>query len=391
MLKGVLPCVENSFTGEHVLLKGVTGVVTLPLCKVYLKTKIFSGLITVAVQDYLPVSGVTFLMGNDLAGSSVVPEPIVTFTPGNVGSTISLESQYPDLFPCCAVTRSMSLKKQRDCSTESDVLENPCDDLFIDKLFASPDKNVCSQKESHSTVSRSSPDPEKAVADSSDLRGGCQMGQTPVNKRQLIADQKDDPELSDLFRKASQGALERFHQTLKAMLKKFCMKSGKDWDEGVPLMLFAIRESTQDTLGFSPFSLVYGHEQASDMEKVLHEFQQLFKDVPGPCTLMEHEVTLLPNVKPIKQAPYRVSPAKRRVLAEEVNYLLEHDLIESSDSEWASPCVLVPKSDGSLRMCTDYRRVNDVCQAAAVPLPRIDDIIDSVGQAKYVTSGLIKG
>lgn len=47
----------------------------------------------------------------------------------------------------------------------------------------------------------------------------------------------------------SQGALERFHQTLKAMLCKF---SNREWDEGLPLMLFAARETLQESLGFSP-------------------------------------------------------------------------------------------------------------------------------------------
>lgn len=57
----------------------------------------------------------------------------------------------------------------------------------------------------------------------------------------------------------SQGALEHFHQTLKAMLRKYCRGTGKDWDEGVPLVLFAVREAVQESLGFSPAELVFGH------------------------------------------------------------------------------------------------------------------------------------
>ena len=57
----------------------------------------------------------------------------------------------------------------------------------------------------------------------------------------------------------SQGALERFHQTLKTMIKMYCIEKSKDWDEGVHLLLFAIRESVQESLGFSPFELVFGH------------------------------------------------------------------------------------------------------------------------------------
>ncbi len=45
----------------------------------------------------------------------------------------------------------------------------------------------------------------------------------------------------------SQGALERFHQILKSMLRKHCLDTARDWDEGVPLVLFAVRETVQES------------------------------------------------------------------------------------------------------------------------------------------------
>ncbi|XP_057704204.1 retrovirus-related Pol polyprotein from transposon 412 isoform X2 [Corythoichthys intestinalis] len=64
---------------------------------------------------------------------------------------------------------------------------------------------------------------------------------------------------SSAYHPESQGALERFHQTLKSMLCKFCTESNREWDEGLPLLLFAIRETPQESLGFSPADLVFGH------------------------------------------------------------------------------------------------------------------------------------
>ena len=64
---------------------------------------------------------------------------------------------------------------------------------------------------------------------------------------------------SSAYHPESQGALERFHQTLKTMIKMYCIENSKDWDEGVHLLLFAVRESVQESLGFSPFELVFGH------------------------------------------------------------------------------------------------------------------------------------
>ena len=80
-----------------------------------------------------------------------------------------------------------------------------------------------------------------------------------------------------------------------------------------------------------------------------------------------------------------MNPVKQKNLREEVQYLLDNDFIEPSQSEWSSPCILVPKPDGTFRICTDYRKVNSVTKTDTFPIPRINDCIDNIGQAKYVT------
>ncbi|KAG1935376.1 gag-pol fusion protein [Pimephales promelas] len=66
----------------------------------------------------------------------------------------------------------------------------------------------------------------------------------------------------------------------------------------------------------------------------------------------------------------------------------EHDI----DVEWASPCLLVRKPDGSVRFCTDCRKVNTVTRPDSFPLPRVEDCVDQVGSAKYVTKlDLLRG
>ena len=79
-------------------------------------------------------------------------------------------------------------------------------------------------------------------------------------------------------------------------------------------------------------------------------------------------------------------------MKEEIEYMLENDIIEKSNSPWSSPCLLVPKPDGSYRFCTDFRKVNKVTKTDSFPIPRIDDCIDRVGKAKYVSKfDLLKG
>ena len=345
---------------------------------------------------------------------------------------------------------------------------------------------------------------------------------------------------SSAYHPESQGALERFHQTLKNMIRSYCFDTEKDWDEGIHLLLFAVRESVQESLGFSPFELVFGHSirgplkllkekflsndetplnllqyvsdfrnrlsracevarsnlkksqgkmkarydnhvidrkfepgdkvlallpipgrplqarpytidkktsdlnyiintpgrrknkqmchvnmlkeyfdrgssiskpitvvntvpqesnvfepevnsdfidksdpgpsklensdilrnlnnklshlkpsQQEELKQLIHEYEHLFPDIPTRTDKIYHDV-IVEDSKPIKQHPYRMNPLKRKYLQDEVKYLLENDFIEPSQSNYSSPCILVPKSNGTYRMCTDYRKVNSV-------------------------------
>ncbi len=65
---------------------------------------------------------------------------------------------------------------------------------------------------------------------------------------------------STAFHAQSQGALERFHQTLKSLLRAYCTELSADWEEGLPWLLLAAREVVQESTGFSPNDLVFGHK-----------------------------------------------------------------------------------------------------------------------------------
>jgi hypothetical protein len=401
--------------------------------------------------------------------------------------------------------------------------------------------------------------------------------------------------VSSAYHPESQGALERYHQTLKTMIRAFCFDHDKDWDTGVPLLLFATREVVQESLGFSPFDLVFGHtvrgplkllkdqlleepeadvgdiltytldfraklhqarkcaaehlqeaqegmkewydrkveqrafqvgdevlvllpmpgsplrakfsgpyvitrrtgdvdyevstpdrrrkkqlchvnllkpyqsreakvpcdtsqevkvprdkdpavvlttttedtpvedwegpaippddwgdpqgtpycppklanceilttienqlmhltaEQRVEMASLLRKYKDLFPDTPGLTTAAVHDVDV-GDARPVKQHAYRVNPIKREKLQAEVQYMLKNELVSGSQSPWSSPCILVPKSDNSMRFCTDFRKVNSVTKTDSYPIPRMDDCIDKVGNAKYVSKfDLMKG
>ncbi len=117
----------------------------------------------------------------------------------------------------------------------------------------------------------------------------------------------------------------------------------------------------------------------------------MFNDAPSRTTVLQRDINV-GDAAPIKRHAYRVNVAKRAVMRGEVDYLLEHGLAKPSCSPWSSPCLLVPKSDGTARFCTDYRKVNAVTIPDCFPLPRMEDCVDNLGSARYVSKlDLLKG
>ena len=66
--------------------------------------------------------------------------------------------------------------------------------------------------------------------------------------------------------------------------------------------------------------------------------------------------------------------------------MLKLKVIEPSHSAWASPVVIVPNKNGKARFCVDYRRLNNIIKKVAYPLLRMEDCLDSLGDAKVFTS-----
>ncbi|KAI3358864.1 hypothetical protein L3Q82_015258, partial [Scortum barcoo] len=112
---------------------------------------------------------------------------------------------------------------------------------------------------------------------------------------------------------------------------------------------------------------------------------------PSQTSVITHDIVLT-NPRPIKQHAYRVTPSKREVMKRKVEYLVQNGFAVPSSSPWSSPCLLDTKSDGSPRFCTDFRKVNAVTVPDAYPLPLIDDCIDEIGPAKYISKlDMLKG
>lgn len=65
---------------------------------------------------------------------------------------------------------------------------------------------------------------------------------------------------STAYHPQSQGVVERFQPTLKTTIRACCLDTGSEWDDATGLLLFSVRDSVQESLGYTPFQLLYGHE-----------------------------------------------------------------------------------------------------------------------------------
>ena len=87
--------------------------------------------------------------------------------------------------------------------------------------------------------------------------------------------------------------------------------------------------------------------------------------------------------QPVKQPPRRMPFIVRGEVAKQLRGMQQTGVIQHSSSPWSSPVVMVRKKDGSHRFCVDNRQLNVLTKTDPFPLPRIDDLLDQLGGAKY--------
>ncbi|KAK1616514.1 hypothetical protein QYE76_022031 [Lolium multiflorum] len=93
---------------------------------------------------------------------------------------------------------------------------------------------------------------------------------------------------------------------------------------------------------------------------------------------IEFIIELIPGTGPIAQRAYSMNPAELVELKKQLDELLAKGLIRPSASPWRSPVLFVDKKDGASRLCTDYRKLNDVTIKNKYPLPKIEDLFDQL-------------
>ena len=125
------------------------------------------------------------------------------------------------------------------------------------------------------------------------------------------------------------------------------------------------------------------------LKELVDEFKDVFPDTlpkgRPPKRDIVHETRIEEGVKPPSRPPYRLGPAEQDEMEEQVKDLLAQGFIRPSASPYGVPILFVPKKDGRWRMCINYRALNKQTVKDQFPLPRIDSLLERLGQATVFT------
>ena len=130
-------------------------------------------------------------------------------------------------------------------------------------------------------------------------------------------------------------------------------------------------------------------EVRGKLKELVDEFKDVFPDTlpkgRPPKRDIVHEIRTEEGAKPPSRPPYRLGPAEQDEMEEQVKDLLAQGFIRPSASPYGAPILFVPKKDGRWRMCIDYRALNKQTVKDQFPLPRIDSLLERLGQATVFT------
>jgi hypothetical protein len=132
-------------------------------------------------------------------------------------------------------------------------------------------------------------------------------------------------------------------------------------------------------------SSILSEDQKVKVQSLIEEWSDIFSkndlDI-GLTSVVKHNIRI-DDEQPFKQRHRKIPPAMYKEVRLHLKELLEAGVIRKSHSPWASNIVLVRKKDQSLRLCVDYRQLNKRTIKDAYALPRIEDILEGLGGAKY--------
>ncbi|PIK45095.1 hypothetical protein BSL78_18048 [Apostichopus japonicus] len=129
-------------------------------------------------------------------------------------------------------------------------------------------------------------------------------------------------------------------------------------------------------------------EQTQKLTEFLRSHQQVFSqhDSDYGCTDTIMHTIPTGDELPSRERYRMIPPKLYKEVKEQLQVMLDKGVIKESYSPWAAPMVLVKKGDGTIRICVDYRKLNDKTRKDAFPLPRIHESLNALSKAKLFST-----
>ncbi|XP_073031256.1 uncharacterized protein [Primulina eburnea] len=203
----------------------------------------------------------------------------------------------------------------------------------------------------------------------------------PLSPKQIMEDQRekkkrDEAEIKSEKKKKKKEGKENERKEVRKktyMAQKSEVKQLLHTHDTLVLILYKeILFNTSDIAGNLPRIVV----------SLLQEFDDIFpEDLPQgipPLRGIEHQIDFVPGSALPNRPAYRINPEEIKKLQRQVSELLDRAFVRESMSPCSVPVLLVPKKDGSWRMCVDCRAINNITIKYRHPIPRLDDMLDEL-------------
>ncbi|GFV39171.1 retrovirus-related Pol polyprotein from transposon 297 [Trichonephila clavipes] len=140
----------------------------------------------------------------------------------------------------------------------------------------------------------------------------------------------------------------------------------------------------EDVIQASELNKHLQDKQMDRLRELLNKYSKCFSNNPGLTNLVEHEIQLVSD-QPVRTKPYRMSHRQNEILKNEINRMLKLGIIEVGESDYMSPMILVEVAGKEPRPCIDYRKLNGIIRTEYFPLPNIEERVEKVSAAKFIT------
>ena len=194
---------------------------------------------------------------------------------------------------------------------------------------------------------------------------------------------------------ANQECIMKRTNELKFSRKLFSMKS--ETDDGLSSCSnFPERPTEKELAANKPILPEIEHLKGKISDKELDSLRAVLsrnadvfskhKADIGCCNFVEHEIEIEEGSVPHREGARRMTPHESEACRKEIEMLMEYDMIEPSKSPWACGVVMAKKKGGQFRFCCDFRYLIAVTIKDAYPIPRIDESLSKLGDAKFFTT-----